>query len=233
MSVAHCRTNEEHKARSSPDRPTRPARNAWWFSWAVSVSSCYIFQRISRAMGTRRSARPLCDDTYRCRVGQRIRARRWVSGGRRTHRRLGAARDDGARSRSTARSRPARDGAGAVRRAAGAGAGHSDPAGYRRRGPADAGGGDCSAQRLGRGQGAVPDRQPAPGPGGGDGRRDAVHGAGRRDAGVECGRDAMVGAGGGVHAAGRGRVGAAVFFRDPAAATRRGRTEKLDPGVGS
>lgn len=184
-------------------------------------------------MGARRPARPLCRHACRRRGGQRLRVRRRSSGGRRTDHRLGPARDDGAGGRATARSRPARDGAGAVRRASSAGAGHPDPAGHRRRGSADAGGGGCAAQRLGRSQGPVPDRQPAPGSGGGDRRRDAVPGAGRGDALAQCGRNAMVGAGGGVHAVGRGRAGAAVFFRDPAATTWRGRAEKLDTGVGS
>ena len=184
-------------------------------------------------MGARRPARPLCGDARRRRGGQRFRTWRWDPGGEWADRRLGAARDDGNGGWATARPRPARDGAGAVRRAAGAGAGHPDPVGHRRRGSADACGGCCAAQRLGRGQGPVSDRQPSSGPGSRDGRRDAVPGAGRIDARAQRGRDAMVGAGGGVHAVGRGSAGAAVFFRYPAAATRRGRTKKLDPGVGS
>lgn len=184
-------------------------------------------------MGARRPARPLCGDACRRRGGQRFRARGRDPGGGWADRCLGVARDDGAGGRAAARPRLARDWLGAIRRAAGAGAGHPDPTGDRRGGSADAGGGSGAAQRLGRGQGPVTDGEPASGLGGGNGGRHVVPGAGRGDAGAQRGRDAMVGAGGGFHAAGRGRAGAAVFFRDPAAATRRGRAENLGSGVGS
>lgn len=184
-------------------------------------------------MEARRRARPLRGNDSRRRCGERLRARCRPSGSRGADHRVGAARHDGAGGGAATWTGPARNGAGTVGPANGAGTGHSDASRDRRGGVADASGRGSVGERLGWGEGPVPDRQPSPGTSGRDRRGDAVPGTCWRDTSTQCCRDAMVGAVGGLNPVGRGSAGAAFFFRHPAAATWRGRTEDLDTGVGS